>query len=154
MRESRNTCHLPAGAGRVISLCLAAAVCLPTFAEELLSKRPPHFPVSDFKVDEFCLSLLAERQDKLRLRGRCKLFAIAADLVEGTCNSLSAATRILEVFYLTGLIGLKYDTSAQPHWTYQESDPASPIPLTMDTRVYIHPAFHRALRTLPQPGYA
>lgn len=112
---------------------------------DLLKNRPAHFGLGEITLDEcadFCLNLLIGGVAK-----RDALFEIAERFVETEVYVDQFKGRVFQIFYRTGLVGLKLATYESTAWTTDGRRNISVSEINDETRVSIHPCFYRILGT-------
>ena len=112
---------------------------------DLLKNRPPQFSLNEISLDEcadFCLNLLIGGVAK-----RDALFDIAERFVEAEVYLTQFKQRVFQIFYRTGLVGLKLATYEMTAWTTEGRRSIAASEIHDDTKASIHPCFYRILGT-------
>jgi hypothetical protein len=112
---------------------------------ELLKNRPAQFSLNQITLDDcadFCLNLLIGATAKPD-----PLFDIAERFVETAVYALQFKQRVFQIFYRTGLVGLKLATYESTAWTFDGRRNIAVSEITDETKVSIHPCFYRIFGT-------
>jgi hypothetical protein len=112
---------------------------------DLLKSRNAHFNLDEVTLSEcadFCLNLLIGGVPK-----NDALFEVAEKFVETEIYVSQFKQRVFQIFYRTGLVGLKLATYQTTAWTTDRRRNISVTEIKDDTRVSIHPCFYRILGT-------
>ncbi len=108
----------------------------------ILEKRCKTFKVDEISLDdcsELCLELVIKgfsEHDSLAL--------CANQVVDCTLSLVDFRKEMLRVFYLVGLIGLKFTTFEKTSWAHIERG-ISMHEVSNDTLIYVHPMFWRSI---------
>lgn len=112
---------------------------------DLLKSRNAHFNLDEVTLDEcadFCLNLLIGGVSKADA-----LFEVAEKFVETEIYASQFKQRVFQIFYRTGLVGLKLATYETTAWTTDGRRNIAVSEISDDTKVSIHPCFYRILGT-------
>jgi hypothetical protein len=108
---------------------------------ELLKNRKAHFPLYDLTNDEcadFALNLLIGGVEK-----RDDLLQVTEKFVNVEVDAAHFRSRVFQIFYRVGFVGLKIESYQQTAWTTDGRRNIAVSEIKDDTRVSIHPCFYR-----------
>jgi hypothetical protein len=111
----------------------------------ILKKRPATFhlgAVPQEQVEDLCVDLcIADpgqtRTDLISVNSRA--------VIDGVVSWSAFLCSLMQVFYKTGIVGLKTESFEAYQWSHEGPSTISADTLTLDTSVTIHPTFHRVL---------
>lgn len=112
---------------------------------DLLKNRSPQFSLDEVTFDQcadFCLNLLIGGTAK-----RDPLLDIAEQFVETQVYVNQFKQRVFQIFYRTGLVGLKLASYETMAWTTDARRNIAVTEINNDTKAAIHPCFYRILGT-------
>src|SRR3972149_2709797 len=109
----------------------------------ILRKKPNHFRISDINMQEiqdFYLQYAIDHSDKTD-----RLSTIARQYIDLEISEINFISTLFNIFYRTGIIGLKTESYSSPQWSYDGPSTIPHLPIDNTTFVYIHPAFWKVL---------
>lgn len=90
---------------------------------------------------EFCLNYTIEKPAE-----PCAfLSSLAREVAHGNCSTDDFVKRIFQVFYKTGIVGLKIEAQDTYIWSTARQKGVSLPEIDSETKIMIHPAFWRVL---------
>lgn len=93
------------------------------------------------ECDEFCLNYTIVNPSE-----PCVLLSnLAREVAYGNCHSDDFIKRICQVFYKTGIVGLKIEAQETYIWSTTRQKSVSLPEINDETKIMIHPAFWRVL---------
>jgi len=120
--------------------------CLLTFAK-LLQRRTSSFnldSISNEEVEELCLDLVASDPGDTGI-----LKQHARQLVDCVINIADFKAFLIQVFYKTGLVGLKLEPHERVSWSDETGRSVSAAEVSPDVSIAVQPKYHRALGIKP-----
>jgi hypothetical protein len=117
----------------------------PNFIEfaMILKTHLPHFPLERLTLEEcndFCLNFTIQGCEM-----RDYLSTMASQVVEMALSPKDFRRNLVQVFYRTGLVGLKLESYEKYSWMNSGRTVVSSAEISDKTRVAVHPAFWRVL---------
>ncbi len=117
----------------------------PNFIEfaMILKTHPPHFPLDHLTNEEcndFCLNFTIQGCET-----RDYLSTMASQVVEMALSPIDFRRNLVQVFYRTGLVGLKLESYEKYSWMNSGRTVVSSAEISDKTKVAVHPAFWRVL---------
>ncbi len=112
-------------------------------ASRILKNKKPTFLVKDInliEIENLCFDLAIRRYSRMDL-----LYSKALDVSEGNMKLENFRSDLLQVFYKTGLIGLKITSQHGVAWSFKTEEPIRSAEITEDSRIHICPVFFRVL---------
>lgn len=109
----------------------------------ILRKKPKHFRISDIstqEIQEFCLQYVIDHSDKTD-----RLSTLSRQYIELDMSETNFISILFNIFYRTGIVGLKTEAYSSPQWSYDGPSTMPHLPIDNTTFVYIHPAFWKVL---------
>jgi len=114
---------------------------------KILQNRSVSFKLStmvDSDIQQLCLDICAADPG-----GDCILKRNAMGVVDCLKTAAEFKIFLMQVFYLTGLVGLKLAQHEKPSWAGDRGSSVSSAEITPDVSVVVHPKYHRALGIRP-----
>lgn len=112
---------------------------------ELLKNQKPNFSLSEITYDDcadFCLNLLIGG-----VKEHDDLFKVAERFVETEVDAAHFKSRVFQIFYRVGLIGLKLESYETTAWIMDGRRNIAVSEIKEETRASIHSCFYRILGT-------
>lgn len=111
---------------------------------KFLRGHPTKFALKELKpkeCEDFCLNYTIENPSE-----PCVLLSNwAREVAYGNCRSDDFLKRICQVFYKTGIVGLKIEAQETYIWSTTRQKSVSLPEISDETKIIIHPAFWRVL---------
>lgn len=114
---------------------------------DILKQRTFSFKISsitDKEIEELCLRICAYHPNR-----ECALQSYAMQVVDCIVSPHDFKIFLMQIFYKTGLIGLKTEAHESEFWVNEVGRSFSTAEVTPNTSVVIHPTYHRALGIKP-----
>ncbi|HEX6641094.1 MAG TPA: DNA repair ATPase, partial [Thermoanaerobaculia bacterium] len=95
-------------------------------------------------IEELCLGIATE--DEI---SSDELTCAARQVADCELSACEFAVVLVSVLFRVGLVGVRVHSGAKPLWSSDGARTVTPAELSSDTRVLVHPCFHRALGVVP-----